>query len=131
VLRQNGNTVTLSRIDASTAAQMESALAARIQINQPTPGTEAAVRRMVARQQAGQEPEYELMTPGLAQAAREQSSRAKQMFDALGRVESITFQGVGQQGTDAYIVKYEKGSLIYRIALDAQGRIAGLLMQPL
>lgn len=131
VLTQGGRSMTFPRIDATTAAQMESALAARVQISQPTPGTEAAVRRMVARQQAGQEPEYELMTPDLARAAREQNPRAKPFLDGLGRVESITFQGVGQQGTDAYVVKYEKGSLIYRIVLDAQGKVAGLLMQPL
>lgn len=131
VLRQNGNTVTLTRIDASTAAQMESALAARIQINQPSPGTEAAVRQMVARQQAGQDPDYESMTPELARVAREQNPKAKPYLDSLGRMESITFQGVGQQGTDAYVVKYEKGSLVYRIALNSQGKIAGLLMAPL
>jgi bla regulator protein blaR1 len=131
VLRQNGNTVTMPRIDATTAAQLESTLAARVHINQPTPGTEAAVRQMVARQQAGQEPDYDVMTPELARVAREQNPKAKSYFDSLGRVESITFQGVGQQGADAYVVKYEKGSLIYRIALNAQGKIAGLLMAPL
>jgi bla regulator protein blaR1 len=131
VLRQNGNTITLPRIDAGTATQMETNLTARIQTGQPSPGTEAAVRRMIERQQAGQEPEYERMSPMLAKAAREQAPQAKALLASLGRMESITFQGVSQQGWDAYVVKYEKGTLIYRIGLDPNGTIAMLLLQPL
>jgi bla regulator protein blaR1 len=131
VLRQSGVTLTLPRIDATTAAQIESALAARVQINQPSPGTEAAVREIVARQQAGQEPDYDRMSPELARVARDQRPKTKSYFDSLGRMESITFQGVGQQGNDTYAVKYEKGTLIYRIVLDAQGKIVGLSMAPL
>jgi bla regulator protein BlaR1 len=131
VLYQNGQTMRMPRIDASTAQQIESNLTARIQNNVPSPGTEAALRQLLARREAGQPPAYETMSPQLAEAVRTQLPQSTELFARLGKMQSMQFQGVGAQGYDAYLVKYENGSLVYRIALDPNGIIVGLLLQPL
>jgi hypothetical protein len=37
----------------------------------------------------------------------------------------LTFKGVGPAGADIYHVKFANGTFEYRIALDADGKIAG------
>jgi hypothetical protein len=131
VLHQNGQDMRMPRIDTSTAQQIESNLTARIQNNVPSPGTEAALRRFIDRQQAGQPPEFERLSPALADAVRQQAAQTTPFLEKLGRLQSVQFQGVGLQGLDAYSVKYENGTVLYRIALDPNGIITGLALQPL
>jgi hypothetical protein len=129
VLHQNGRDVTMPRVDAATAQQFETNLTSRIQTNTPTPGTEAAIRKIVAWNESGT-PDYASLSPPLAAAVRQQLPMTQQMFARLGHMQSIQFQGVGAQGYDSYLVKFENGSLIYRISLDAKGIVAMLAIQP-
>jgi beta-lactamase regulating signal transducer with metallopeptidase domain len=131
VLHQNGQNVTMPRIDAALAEQIESTLATRMQASTPTPGAEAALRRVIERGQAGLPTEYETMSPQLAEAARQQQANVQQVYSSLGAMQSMQFQGVGAQGEDAYLVKFEHGTMLFRIALDAKGIITGLQMRPL
>ena len=53
------------------------------------------------------------------------------LVDGLGTLQSITFKGVGPGGSDIYEVKFEHGSLDWRILLDGEGKVAGELLRPL
>lgn len=130
-LNQNGRSITMPRIDAGTAQLLESTLATRVQLSQPSPGTEAALRNFIQRREAGLPVQYETMSPAMAIAMREQMSQADQIRATLGKLQSIQFQGVGTQGYDTYTVKYENVSMIYRIQLDQSGIITGMSMTPL
>ena len=45
------------------------------------------------------------------------------MFDQLGALQSLSFTGVGPGGADIYQVKFEHGSLEYRIWLGPDGKV--------
>jgi beta-lactamase regulating signal transducer with metallopeptidase domain len=130
-LHQNGRSITMPRIDAGTAQLLEASLSARVQMNQPSPGTEAAIRNFIERREAGLPVQYETMSPPLAKAVREQFTQMEQSRALLGKLQSIQFQGVGTQGYDTYLVKFQNGSVIYSIQLDANGIIAGMVVRPL
>ena len=65
------------------------------------------------------------MTPEFADVARGQAEHVEGLIDGLGTLQSITFKGVGPGGFDIYDVKFEHGSLDWRILLDADGKVAG------
>ena len=130
-LNQNGRSITMPRIDAGAAQLLESTQLARVQINQPSPGTEAALRNFIQRREAGLPVQFETMSPAMAEAMRAQMPQADQIRATLGKLQSIQFQGVGTQGYDTYTVKYENASMIYRIQLDQRGIITGMSMSPL
>jgi hypothetical protein len=71
---------------------------------------------------------YSRMSPQLAKAAREQLARTSQLFKQLGALKSIEFKGVGAMGWDDYTVKFENGTLDYRISVTDDGTVAGALM---
>ena len=127
VLHQNGKDLPMVRIDAAQAAQLEATRAARVQNQAPTPGSEAALRRLIAAIAIG-EPNYGEMSAALADAMRRQLPAAKAAVSSLGAVQSVQFMGVGNQGWDIYNVKQERGSMQWRIALGADGKIAGALV---
>jgi hypothetical protein len=126
VLHQNGNDITAPRVDPAVAQQIEATLQAKVRSQMATPGTEAAVRRMIAWSVSGN-PDYSQISPELGKAVREQSSRSKDLFTQLGAVESLEFKGVGTLGWDIYDVRFEHGSGQYRIVLSDNGIITGAL----
>jgi bla regulator protein BlaR1 len=126
VLHQNGANMPAPRIDAAAAQQIAANLAARIQSQTPLPGSEAAVRRMIAGVATGN-PNYEEMSPALAEAVRKQLPKLQPWLADLGPVVSVQFVGVGNQGWDVYALKHEHGSSQMRIVLDARGIITGAL----
>jgi hypothetical protein len=130
-LHQNGRSITMPRIDAGTAQQLEGNLTARVQTNLATPGTEAAVRSFIERREAGLPVDYEKMSPALAKGVQEQMPEMEKILAQLGRMQSIQFQGVSLQGYDTYVVKFQNGSLIYSIQVDANGIITGAGLRPL
>jgi len=75
-------------------------------------------------------PNYDLMSPGLAEATRQQLSRLQSMLSSQGSLQSITFKGVGPGGADIYQVKFEKGSFDYRIWLAPDGKIDNANVRP-
>jgi bla regulator protein BlaR1 len=126
VLHQNGVDHRAPRIDAATARQVADSLAARIQAQTPMPGSEAAVRHLVAGVASGN-PNYEEMSPELAKAVREQLPTLRAVALPMGAVTSVEFTGVGSQGWDSYRVKHEHGVSQVRIMLDSKGTIIGAL----
>ena len=125
VLHQNGQNHTAPRMDDAAAQQIESALSAKVQSQTPTPGSEAALRRLIPSLCAGK-PIYDEMSPALADATRTQLPNLQSACTTLGAVQSVEFRGVGMQGWDVYDVRHEKGMSTWRISL-ADGKIAGAL----
>jgi hypothetical protein len=132
-LQQNGNKQTATRLNESEARQIaesQAAVAKRFQDQTQDPRTEAALRRNIRELQVGQ-PNYEMMSPNLADATRQQLPQLKTTMDQLGALQTVTFKGVGPGGADIYEVKFEHGSTEWRIMMDANGKIAGVGFRPL
>lgn len=126
VLHQNGRTMAAPRIDDAQARQIAAATTAKIQGQMATPGSEAALRRLMDGISTGK-PNFAEMSPELAKVTREQLPRLEASMTHLGAVQSVEFRGVGNQGWDVYDVKHEHGSSEWRIAVGADGIITGAL----
>jgi hypothetical protein len=126
VLHQNGADIAAPRIDTAAAEDIKAALADKVQSQNATPGSEAAVRHLIEGIATGK-PNYAEMSPALAKVAREQFPQMAASLAQLGAVQSIEFRGVGRQGWDVYEVRHEHGISRWKIALDDHGIIVGAL----
>jgi hypothetical protein len=52
------------------------------------------------------------------------------MFSSMGELRSVTFRGRGARGDDVYDLVFANGGAIMSAALDADGRMAGGILQP-
>jgi hypothetical protein len=129
VLHQHGNDHTMQRIDAAAAQELERAIKDRMISRSASPGTEAALRRLIEEVAAGR-PDYAAMSPGLAEATRQQLPRLQRGLAEMGPITSLAFLGVGAQGQDVYSVWHEGGASHWHIALDADGRIGSAFVMP-
>jgi hypothetical protein len=131
-LHQNGRDITGKRLDDSEFKRLSDAarvVAKRVKDQTAAPGSEAALRRLIEESRSGQ-PNYDLMSPGLATATRQQLPQIQANIIRLGAVKTISFKGVGPAGADIYEVKFENGSLEFRIFVAADGKIEGANMRP-
>ena len=117
------------RIDAVTAEQIEAKLSARVQAQVPTAGTEAALRKLISGIMSGT-PDYSDMVPQLATAVEQQLPMLQPGMQKAGAIQSVEFRSVGNQGWDVYEVRHQNGVTIWRITLNADGKVAGALVQP-
>lgn len=127
VLHQRGNDVVAPRIDAADAQRLEAAVTQRLQGQTPAPGSESAARSLLQGLASGM-PDYATMSPELATATRAQLPTLQSTLNALGAVQSLQFEGVGNQGWDLYLVRHEHGTSQLRIRLEAGGIISGALI---
>ena len=95
----------------------------------PTAGTEAALRRLVAGLASGS-PDYDKLSPQFAEVVRRDLPMTHRLFASLGDLKSVTFRGRGPRGDDVYNLVFAKGGVIMSAALDADGRMAGGILQP-
>jgi hypothetical protein len=95
----------------------------------PTAGTEAALRSLVAGLASGS-PDYDKLSPQFAEVVRRDLPMTHRMFSSLGELKSVTFRGRGARGDDAYNLVFANGGVIMSAALDAEGRMAGGILQP-
>jgi DNA-binding CsgD family transcriptional regulator len=96
---------------------------------EPTAGTEAALRSLVAGLASGS-PDYDKLSPQFAEVVRRDLPMTHRMFSALGELKSVTFRGRGARGDDAYKLVFANGEVMMSAALDAEGRMAGGFLQP-
>lgn len=132
-LHQNGRDIVGKRLDDTETKRLTDAAAAvakRIKDQTPAPGGEAALRKMIEDMRVGR-PDYATMSAGLADATRQQLPQIQSSFTQLGQVQSMKFKGVGTAGPDIYEVKFEKGSLEYRIWLAPDGKVESANFHPL
>jgi DNA-binding CsgD family transcriptional regulator len=95
----------------------------------PTPGTEGALRRLVAGLASGS-PDYGKLSPHFAEVVRRDLPMTRGLFASLGELKSVSFRGRGAMGDDVYNLVFAKGEVIMSATLDADGRIAGGILQP-
>jgi beta-lactamase regulating signal transducer with metallopeptidase domain len=126
---QSGQVVTMPRIDAAVAQQMQADLAAKLASQTATPGGEAAVRLLSEGFAAGK-PDYGRMSPELAEVIKKQLSGMQPQIASLGALKSIAFRNVTGQGADLYLATYEKGTLAWRVVLGPDGKIVGTMVTP-
>ena len=110
----------LERLVNARHADLVALMAKRIKEQTPAPGSEATMRRIVEELRAGK-PNYDFYAPGLAQVTRQQLPQLQSTLVGLGALQSVTFKGVGTDESDIYQLKFEKGSLEWRIWLSADG----------
>ena len=125
VHHQGGAEVKATRVDASVAAKAEVDLEQRKQKKIPQPGSEAALRRVIAEHQRG-EPDYDAMTPMLAALAREQRDLVVNGLKAVGALKSLSFRGVGVSGADVYDAVFENDQMEWGIMIGRDGKISTL-----
>jgi DNA-binding CsgD family transcriptional regulator len=97
---------------------------------EPIPGTEAALRSLVAGLASGS-PDYDKLSPAFAQMVRRDLPMTHGWFGSLGKLESVTFRGRGVAGDDVYDLVFTNGEVMMSARLDAEDRMAGGLLQPL
>ena len=135
VLHQGGRDIAAKRLDDAEAKKSEDDIAAReasrakrFKDQTAVPGSDAALRRVVEELRAGQ-PKYDLMTPQFADVTRQQLTQLQANVTKAGAVQSVTFKGVGQGGMDIYEVKFEHGTMEWRIFLEPDGKVSGMLFR--
>ena len=128
-LFQNGQVMTMPRIDAAVAQQIQADLAAKIASQAPFPGSEAALRRLSDGIASGK-PNYDEMGPVLSDAVKKQLQYMQPGIASLGSLKSLTFRNVTGQGHDLYLATYEKGTMAWRISMSPDGKIANALVTP-
>ena len=129
ILHQGGVSFPMQRIDAATAQQITSRTEEKVKSQAASPGTEAALRRLIEGIIAGR-PNYDEMSALLAEATRQQLPNLQSGLVELGAVRTVTFLGVGTQGEDVYSVRHENGASHWRIALDSKGVISTAWVTP-
>jgi CubicO group peptidase (beta-lactamase class C family) len=124
-LHQNGRDMAAKRLDDAEAQRIADAAAAvakRFKDQTAAPGSEAALRKLIEDVRLGK-PDYDTMSSGLAAATRQQLPQLQSTVTELGALQSMAFKGVGPAGPDIYQVKFEKGTLEYRIWLAPDGKV--------
>lgn len=121
VIRAGDNETPAARVSPAEATRVAEEFNAKIKGQVQDPATEAAVRRNIDELRAGK-PEYDRMSPGLANVTRQRLSSLHNLIANLGAVKSITFKGVGPSGADLYDVTFEKGSAQWRVIVGADGK---------
>jgi hypothetical protein len=89
--------------------------------------TEAPLRKFIADVAKGTL-DYNTMAQPLADAVRG-APQAAERVKALGALKTLAYTETGPGGMDIYNATFEKGALIFRIAMLPDGKIGGLLMQ--
>jgi hypothetical protein len=126
VLHQNGLEQHAPRITEPNAKGIEAALAERVRTNQPSPGTEAALRHQIESMQEGHR-DYGALTPTFASAIKEAEPMILASLSSMGALKSIKFRSVTVGGMDTYQVEFERGSTQWFITpLTPDEKIAGM-----
>ena len=125
IMHQNGASTPMPRIDAPAGERLCAALAARMQSQTPTPGSEALLRRLLSGIAAGRPPLDE-MNPQLAAAIRSDLPKLQVRLADLGAVKQLSFVRVNGGNMNMYKVVHERGSSEWGVALDAKGTLVGM-----
>jgi hypothetical protein len=89
-----------------------------------SPGTEAAVRKLIAGYAAGL-PAYQIMSPSLLQIVLPQQSTLVGAAKELGALKTLTFSKLDPRWWDVYDAVYENGHAVWLIAPLAGGNVGG------
>jgi hypothetical protein len=111
--------MTAKRLDDAGAKKITDATAVfdkRFKDQSPAPGSEAAVRRMIEELRVGK-PNYDLLRASLVNMTRQQLPQLQSMITDMALCSQWRLRESGQAAPIFYQLKFEKGSLDYRIWL--------------
>jgi len=129
-LHQSGKERPAPRIADNVAEDFKQQLAERVRAGTAMAGTEPALRRQIeAMIRNHGAPDYAEMTSELADISRPQVPALRAQFAELGALRTLAFFGVGRLGWDIYQAEFENGAAIFRILLNQEGKVEGLLFQ--
>jgi beta-lactamase regulating signal transducer with metallopeptidase domain len=130
VVHSGGLLTALRKISARQAQEVRAELQERIKQDKPSPGTEAAARKLIETQEAGH-PDYEEMVPNLAAMAQLQQTLMQRMFAALGPLQSLQFKKVAPTGLDIYQATFAHGTMKVVIGpLTSDGKVSAFAIVP-
>lgn len=112
----------LSLLAAKKRAEIEADIDRRVKAQVASPGSEAALRTLIDELRRGK-PNYDLMSPAMAQETRRRLAQDQATMAKLGALQTVTFKGVGPAGPNIYQASFEKGSLEWRIWLNLDGSV--------
>ena len=112
----------LSLLSTKKRAEIQADIDRRAKAQVASPGSEAALRRLIEELRAGK-PDYDLMSPAMARETRRQLTQEQATIAKLGALRSVTFRGVGPAGPNIYQTTFEKGSLEWRVWLNLDGTV--------
>jgi hypothetical protein len=126
-LRQNGNiqfapSPQLSERETKLVVEQQKAGPQRFKEQKQGPRTEPLVRQFVDDARHGK-PQYDRMLPSLAEMIRQDLGGLQDDLEPLGAFKSMAFKGVSQGGSDIYQVKFENGTMEFRLGIASDGTI--------
>lgn len=127
---QGGAETKAVRTDPAVAAKAEAEMERRKREKIPQPDSEETLLRVIEQHMRG-EPDYEAMSPLLAALARAQKEIVTGELKAVGPLQSLTFRGVGQSGTDVYDAKFEHADMEWGLFVGRNGKINTLYFRRL
>lgn len=128
-LHQGGYEAVATRIDEAEAKRQREELGERVRNRVPHPRSEETLREVLEQQQHGTMP-FELLSEELAELVREQQPIVSAELEAKGRLQSLGFRRVGEDGVDIYEAQFARGSLQCGIGFGGDGRVHTLWMLP-
>jgi aromatic ring-cleaving dioxygenase len=120
----------LSLLVHTRQADIQADINARLKEQKASPGSEAALRRIIDELRLGK-PNYDLMNPVLARQIRRQLTEEQAAIVALGALTSLTFKRVGPAGPNFYQATFEKGAQEWRIWLSPEGSVDFFTHRPI
>jgi CubicO group peptidase (beta-lactamase class C family) len=112
----------LSALAAKKVAEIQADIDRRFKTQVASPGSEAAVRRLIEELRIGK-PNYELLSSAQARETRRQRTQHEATIAKLGALKSLAFKGVGAAGPNIFLATFEKGSLEWRVWLNLDGSV--------
>lgn len=112
----------LTLLGRSKVATIQADIDRRFQAQVASPGSDAALRRLITELRAGR-PDYDRMSPAMAREARREVAAYQASLSKLGALESLTFTGVGAAGPNIYRATFERGALEWRIWMNLDGSV--------
>ena len=115
--------------DDAERAKADAARQARIAAKQPSPGTEAALRKFIASMIA-KAPDYDDLTSAFATVVRASADTVEKRIESWGAMQSVEFVSITPQNADVYEVAFEHQKTRWTISLTPDGKIGGLGFGP-
>jgi CubicO group peptidase (beta-lactamase class C family) len=120
------------RVDAARARQLMASVERadlRFKEQKPDARSEAAIRKLFAGLASGN-PDYDSMSPQLADLTRQQIKGVQGFIAGMGELKALGFLRVAENGADEYDADFANGGLRIQMGLDETGRAEIINLRP-
>lgn len=131
VFQQNGESTVAPRIDVHRVGAINAAISEHVRAQAPASGSEEALRQLLADIESGTPNHAAELSPQLTGGTRAMLADLQATLKPWGALHSVEFRGVDSDGWDKYLVRFERGSASWRIAVDPFGVIVGAETHPI